>query len=831
MTSETRLNPVMSLLAAAVLLSASFPAAAGARLSCSRAESRLLPVPDSGRARLPLVLPLDKSNSMEALSQGQPVLAEEVLPFDGWRAEGPGQLLQGGELRLLVPVSTGRRAVGQPGDEDYCTFGQVSVSKDLYGRDLRQFNRIAMDILPECRGTGVMNLNLHLGNRTYADVGAHLINLTPNEWNHVELDMSGLPRESVRSLRLYTDLKGRNLFLGDSLAYIVRNLRLLRVEHSAKEVGWDVAQGHVAYSMSGYFPGSRKTAVLGFEAARFEVVDTRTGKAVKQGRVRLEHTSIGTFRVADFTSVRREGTYVIRAGGRQTRPFRIGEDAFEASKWRVLSFIHGQRCGAAVEGVHGVCHTDLFSVLDGRRTSYAGGWHDAGDLSQQTLQSGDVAFALAEAYGSLRRKMQRGAGGADSRAGAPEAPAGVLPGDPGELARRLRDEAFHGYRFILRQRLGNGWHASSMGLLHWTDGVVGTADDITSVRVQDNSFDNFLYAAYEAYAARTFAGEPLADSLRRAAVEDFDFGRRRFEARGFDSFPHMMEHTYSTPNSLCLAAMSWSASQLYRLTGEEQYARLAAEYIRGVLGCQATGGRGLLAGFFYRDERRLSIVHSIHQSREQLFAMALAELLGTQPSHRDSGRWRRAARLHADYLKALSPFTAPYGMMASGVYRTGEWRDEDAFRRLNLFAPANAPELYEQQIREGEQVDSLHFVRRFPTWFSIFNGNEALLLASGKAAAVLGNLLGDRELLDMGCRQLYWSVGENPFCQSLIYGEGHNYPSMDSFSSGELTGEMPVGIRAKGNGDVPYWPQTNNACYKEVWVTSAGKWMSLLAEY
>ena len=33
------------------------------------------------------------------------------------------------------------------------------------------------------------------------------------------------------------------------------------------------------------------------------------------------------------------------------------------------------------------------------------------------------------------------------------------------------------------------------------------------------------------------------------------------------------------------------------------------------------------------------------------------------------------------------------------------------------------------------------------------------------------------------------------------------------------------------NDDVPYWPQTNNACYKEVWITSAGKWLSLIAEY
>lgn len=66
--------------------------------------------------------------------------------------------------------------------------------------------------------------------------------------------------------------------------------------------------------------------------------------------------------------------------------------------WNVLNYIYCQRCGAAVEGIHGVCHEDLFSVHNGKKTSYAGGRHDAGDLSQQTLQSGDVAFALAEAY-------------------------------------------------------------------------------------------------------------------------------------------------------------------------------------------------------------------------------------------------------------------------------------------------------------------------------------------------------------------------------------------------------------------------------------------------
>jgi hypothetical protein len=54
---------------------------------------------------------------------------------------------------------------------------------------------------------------------------------------------------------------------------------------------------------------------------------------------------------------------------------------------------------------------------------------------------------------------------------------------------------------------------------------------------------------------------------------------------------------------------------------------------------------------------------------------------------------------------------------------------------------------------------------------------------------------------------------------------------MDSFSSGLLTGMMPVGIRTWEDTDEPWWPQVNNACYKEVWVTVAGKLLSLIAEF
>ncbi len=188
-------------------------------------------------------------------------------------------------------------------------------------------------------------------------------------------------------------------------------------------------------------------------------------------------------------------------------------------------------------------------------------------------------------------------------------------------------------------------------------------------------------------------------------------------------------------------------------------------------------------------------------------------------------------RLYGDYLKSLVKYTAPYGMIASGVYHIDEPKDEVSFQHSHLFTSGNEAGEFAKQLKNGVQLDKEHYLRRFPVGFGIFNGNNAVLLSMGKAAAICGNFLKDEELLRIGKEQLYWVVGKNPFGQSMIYGEGYNYPQMDTFSSGEMAGEMPVGIRSLGNEDIPYWPPTNNATYKEVWITSAGKWLTLTAEY
>ena len=403
------------------------------------------------------------------------------------------------------------------------------------------------------------------------------------------------------------------------------------------------------------------------------------------------------------------------------------------------------------------------------------------------------------------------------------------------MAARLLEEAEWGIEFILKNRYGDGYRASSMGLLIWQDGILNTKDDIHSVRVQNMAFDNFLYAGYEAYAAMTIDRDPmLQEHLRKIAEEDFSFAIKKFRKDGFDSFKQMYEHSYNTSESQYMATISWSASMLYKLTGKSCYAETAAEAIRYVLDCQRTEplkDKDKTRGFFYRNPSRKSIVHYIHQSREQVYMQAMTLLCETQQQHPDYQKWINSIQLYGNYLKSLMKYTQPYGMIPSGVYHAEEYKDSASFYALHLFPPSNAQDQYTEQVKRGVKLDKEHYLKRFPVWFSIFNGNTAIHLSTGKSAAICGNFLKDEELLSIGREQLYWTVGKNPFGQSLIYGEGHNYPQMNSFSSGEMTGEMPVGIRTLGNDDIPYWPQTNNACYKEVWVTSAGKWLSLIAEY
>lgn len=724
-------------------------------------------------------------------------------------------------LCIDCPFVQGRRPVGSPDDPDYAIFGSRSVTIPLARHDISGYNFIEAEIYPSHPNTGVVNMNLSLDTDEPQSVGAHLWNLRPDRWNRVICQLTDYNRHDVHSLTLYTDLKGNSepMSISDgNMTYYIRNVRLQYRSYEIKTIGWIPECGSIAYCHTGYMPQMRKRAIVAADCddMPFTLTDG-SGQTVYQGKVENEHTSIGDFGVCDFTSFSKTGTYRLHIGDIATDPFGISTTVYSPVVHKLLNYIFCQRCGYAVPGIHDACHADVFADHNGVSLPYNGGWHDAGDLSQQTLQTADVTYALLECYNKSHQ--------ADSL-----------------LAEQLLDEARWGLRFMLKTRFGDGYRASSMGLLHWTDGVVGTHDDIHTVRIQDNAFDNFLYAACEAFAAIVLPLAEEREEMRKAAESDYRFAIKRYHKHGVDVFPHMMEHTYNTSPSLFMAAASWSSSMLYELTGDTAYSGNARRFIKYVLQCQETDGKPV-DGYFYRDTTRRAIVHFIHQSRSQLFAQALVALCQQQPNAAEKPLWDKAIARYAAYMKFIARYTEPYGMFPSGVYQEHEYADSIGFSRLHLFAPQNAQECYDTQLHQALSLGSGKYLRRFPIWFSIFNGNEAVILSSGKAAAIIAGYLHDDSLRQLAASQITWTLGQNPFAQSLAYGEGHDYPSMDSFSSGEIMGEIPVGIRSVeptdptpvpsksvGTSDIPYLPTVNNACYKEVWVTSAGKLLSLIAQ-
>ena len=752
-------------------------------------------------------LPLDLANSLEQMGLSKTVVSQRLLcdmkSAKGWRSAGPGtfshtgRVTPGGSVSMRMEAPTAWNAWPQENPEgDYTPFFRQHAIFDLGGQDLTAYNRIRFWIYPDCPGVYAVNIDLLYQNDgeikipdPYNREGRHEINLVNGKWNECFLEIPELPRDRMTMLCFERAVFGRERTMGETWRFDFGEIYLEQVEEPELVHGWTPAPGKIGCSISGYEAKGVKTAVMraaGENPPLFQV-ERMDGGTAFAGQAQRKITADGNFDVLDFSELNEPGQYMIACGKSRTRPFPIGEGIWGNSVWKALNFVFCERCGAPVAGMHGSCHGDILAHHDGKTLAYCGGWHDAGDLSQQTLQTGDVAFALLE--------MAEAARGSDR-----------------QLGLRLMEEARWGLDFLLKCRFGDGSYASSAGIVHWSDGYIGTFDD-RPARVHDNSFDNLLYAGYYAKAAMVLSDdEPLRHRLTDCAREDFAFALEKFGRQGFSEQPIQWEHSLNTSPAQYMATMSWTASMLFRLTGEEAYAKKAAEAIGYTLDCQRVKplGKDGLKGFFYRDRDQRIIQHYTHQSRDAAFMQALQLLIETQPGHPDISRWLESVRLFGGYLK-------------------GEGSDRESMTRQHLQAGAALEKGFREQLRNGIPLDAEHYVRRFPVWFS-FRGNSAVHLSTGKAAAICAHVLGDESLLNIAREQLYWVVGKNPFCQSLMYGEGYNYPEQAVFLPGSMTGQLPVGIQTRDDEDIPYWPQANNATYKEAWLTVAGKWLSLVAE-
>lgn len=769
-------------------------------------------------------LTVDETQTVEYINKNKKVIHDTKVwdgkSLDRWSFDGEGtaEVMEDGAIAL----TTGARAEHWPQNEVrsvdaargfYATFGSYIAKLDVSDVDMSRGNRIWFQIRPLCPGLHSPIIRVGFTNNgavkipdAYSREGFHAVNLKNNQWNTCIWEIESIAHDKIQEISFNVHRYGQELSGGKELRFEIRDIRFQEAEYCNVVHGWQCRENTVVYSTAGYFTDGVKTAIANTSSSTFSILDASGHQVVYTGKVEYKENHYGRFGVLDFTDLKEDGIYRIQAGDFVSEKFPVSNTAMDEVVWKLVNFLFGERCGYPVPQKHGVCHGDILAHHNGLMLAYQGGWHDAADVSQQTIQSAEITHALLQTAHTVKGRNPL-------------------------LYGRLMEEANWGLDFVLRMRFGDGYRATGATIRRWNDGFIGNMDDCEA-RVHNRSFDNFVMSGVEAYAGMEFAeeDEALAWKCMDAAKQDYHFALSRFRKVGLEE-PYTKEHTANASLSQYYAAAGWAAAVLYKATKEEEYARCAAEFADKMIVCQETDNEKLpIHGFFYRDERKKTIVHFSHQSRDHIFVQALYEVCTALPEHPGRAKWEASMKLYGQYLLNLMNYTAPYGMVPAGIFSEDEAEDYDTFQLIHpkVDFEREKPN-YLEQLKQAVSLGNGYYLKCFPVWFS-YRGNSALHLSMGKAATLIGKYFKDDRLTQIGKEQLYWTVGKNPFGQSIIYGVGTFYGQQYTALLGETVGEIPVGVQTLANEDVPYFPQANIATYREVWTTPAGRWLWIAAD-
>ena len=764
------------------------------------------------------LMPIEFERSAEFRWLRKPVLASRVLDdmsdSSRWRFTGTGRISFPAESRLGVmralrvdmqmftttPAPTSNR------------LSSVNLRRTFAGEDWRQYNRISLWLRAEVTGFPMLPLQIVMHNDgaekvpdRYNREGTHYVTLAKSGWQQVVWEIEPLARDRVTMLEIGYWVNKMLAAPDDRVAFEIGPIELQRVEPD-NHTGWNVAPGRIAYSNTGYRTGSSKTAIASNLTAReFELVrvdDNALGVVVLRKPVALGATRLGSFQTLDFSEINTPGTYILRAGSVTTEPFRIDPNVWDGTIWKALNFFYGERCGFAVPGSHPVDHLDWFATHGEQRIPMAGGWHDAGDLSQGVINTGEATYAMF----ALAEKLR------------------ATGGNP-ELIARLIEEARWGLDWVLRVRFPGGYRMGFASHNLWTNNIPGDVDDRTR-EAKNNPNANYIAAAAEAIAYRVLkdSDPELAARSLRTAEEDWSYA-----IVGVDG-----PSTWHTPafaaSRVELAGIGITASvELFRATGQDKYARKAAELAQVVMQSQQkrrVGDAFPLSGFFFTGPDRDTLFHQFHRGNDQAPVVALAQLLDALPNHKDWMVWYATVVQYAEYQKRSATTTAPWGALPSYVYRpSDDVKEVPDSGALHLATR----EAYRAQVLAGMPMGNDWYLRAFPVWFAR-RGNFGILLSQAKALSAAARLRGDSGAIDLAQRQMQWIVGRNPFVQSTMYGEGYDWAQQYSVSSGDFVGSMVVGMQSRGDTDLPYWPSQNMYVYKEVWVHPAARWLWMMVD-
>lgn len=678
--------------------------------------------------------------------------------------------------------------------------------------DLREYNRIAIRIRPEMPGFKHVSLHLQLVNEgehpipdRYMREGCHNMNLKNHVWNDVSVEIPNVFRDKVTAIKIGYDIVGNEREAADTACFYIKDIEAQKIEQCEKYTGWEPREGQLIYSGTGYQTTALKQAFsAGNCQGRFRVVEMETGKVILKKEVEKIVTKQGHFVVLDFSEVEEQGSYLLICGDMISRSFVIGDEVWEDSLWKCINLFFCERCGFEVPGIHKYCHGNVVSHYQDKSVVSNGGWHDAADMSQNLTNTADAVYAIF--YTAAQQKDNR------------------------ELFERLIEEGKWGLDWMLRTRFEKGYRTTGSGGSVWTSNILGEKDQIDN-DAERLAIENFMAAAAQALAAGVLVDIDKEQSayLIKAAAEDWQYA---YEDIDQEQYVDTMDPARISSPLLLYCMGVTAACELYKVTADGFYAEKAEEIAERMLECQQQeypDWQIPLTGFFYRDGEKSQVQHYNHRCYEHAPVMALKLLWENITDSPNRMKWYHALLLYTEYLKQTVDITAPYQMAPASIYHVDEAEeDRELFLNQQAFAHEGMLSEYREQVEHGVALGQGYYLKRFPVWFS-YRGNNGLILSSGSAAAIGAQVRNDGKLKQLAHQQLEWVVGKNPFGQSLMIGEGYEYADQYLCLPGEINGGICVGIQSFGNSENPYWPQCNNAVYRELWIHPSIRYLLLAA--
>ncbi|MBP1641230.1 MAG: Cellulose 1,4-beta-cellobiosidase [Bacteroidetes bacterium] len=360
------------------------------------------------------------------------------------------------------------------------------------------------------------------------------------------------------------------------------------------------AQQWIRVNQLGYLSGDRKVAVWLSKqktpVSEFKVVNELTGEVAFRGRTIENKEANSAFGAAcrlNFSAFAKAGSYRVEAGNAASPVFRIGDDVYRGAADVPLNYMRQQRCGYN-PFLKDSCHRYDGRIIflpghENEKITAWGGWHDASDYLKYVTTSANATFQMLFAYQQNPAAFgdQYDANGLLGSNGIPdvldEAKWGLdwlvrLNPDKDTFFNQIADDRDHAsFRLPTTDPVDYGWGSGKERPVY---ACMGEPQGLRKYKNRSTG----LASTVGKYAS-SFA---LASEVLAKFYPDF---AEKLKQKAADAYQKGVEHPGACQTASCVSPyfyeednwvddMELAATQLYRMTGKEDYLKSAVNYGR-----------------------------------------------------------------------------------------------------------------------------------------------------------------------------------------------------------------------------------------------------------